>query len=75
MSDPESIDRKPERQPITILSAAWANQDHTAAVVQTKEHGAVLVSLPDERQHSIEIVAPFREWLGANEPAPFSQER
>lgn len=31
----------------TILSAAYANADHTAAVLQTKEAGAVLAGLAD----------------------------
>lgn len=31
----------------TIISAAYANEDHTAAVIQTQEAGAVLVSERD----------------------------
>lgn len=34
----------------TILSAAYANAEHTAAVIQTQEAGAVLVSAQDTPQ-------------------------
>lgn len=45
----------------TILSAAYANAEHTAAVIQTQEAGAVLVSAQDTPQlwASLSGVQPY----------------
>lgn len=45
----------------TIHSAAYANAEHTAAVIQTQEAGAVLVSAQDTPQlwGSLSAVQPY----------------
>ncbi|MCX5571487.1 hypothetical protein [Kaistia nematophila] len=48
----------------TILSATFANPEHTAAIMQTEEAGAVLVSKPDRPG----VWAAILAW---GEPEPF----
>lgn len=50
-----------------ILSATWANADHTAAVVVTEEAGAVAISEIDRPQ----LWQEFEAWVAlGNTPAP-----
>lgn len=54
----------------TIISAAYANQEHTAAVLQTEEAGAVLISDRDTPDLWQQMLAWALTVEGGSEPVP-----
>lgn len=54
----------------TILSAVYANPDHTAAVIITKENAAVLVSSADTPEIWPDVLAASPQPFSATNPIP-----
>lgn len=55
---------------ITITAARLANAAGTAVLLTTVERGAMLLSLPDPRQHAEDVRGAYDAWVAAgNTPA------